>query len=250
MATVFEGTPGNDRDTFGYSIINGHDGNDELQISVAGGYLEDDVFGDAGNDYLRGLAGDDRVFGGSGRDAAYGGENDDLLYGGKGNDSGPVTVPGNSNPSGPPNYFETTTGMFGEGGSDNLYGGNGRDVLDGGAEDDLLLGGKGGDWLTGGEGGDTVRFKAKDSMGGKAGKDIILDFGEGDVIDVSPIDAVKGKHGNQAFDYIGKKGFSHKAEELRYKDGRLKGDADGDGSAYLIVKIENSPEINAADFLL
>lgn len=287
MAT-FNGTPDNDvSDTFGYSIIYGRDGNDELQMSVpgygevyggagddigymhpytpgtygsiyggdgsdnvSGGGLEDDIHGDDGDDSVNGLAGDDRVYGGDGRDAVSGGENDDLIYGGKGDDSGTITVPGNSNQSGPPNYYDVAAGLFGGEGRDKLYGGSGRDALDGGTDDDLLVGGRGGDWLTGGDGNDTFRFNAKDSPGGKAGKDTILDFATGDVIDLAPIDADKGKHGNQGFDYIGKKAFTGDAGELRYKKGNLQGDTDGDGHADLVIKIEGAPHLGGGDFLL
>ena len=285
--TTFEGTPGNDRGNFGYSHMFGRDGNDELQMNVAGygevhgeagddivymhpytsgtygsvyggdgndmgigGFLEDEVYGDGGNDRVDGHEGDDRVYGGGGRDAVHGGKGDDILYGGRGSDAGTIVVPTSSNLTGPPNYSESPAGIFGGEGRDRLYGGNGRDALDGGADDDILVGGKGGDWLTGGEGNDTFRFKSKDSKGGKAGRDTILDFSEGDVIDLSPIDAVKGKPGNQAFDYIGRKAFSGEAGELRYKKGKLSADTDGDARADFVVKLEGAPHLQGADFLL
>lgn len=69
--------------------------------------------------------------------------------------------------------------LFGLDGADSLIGGSGLDVLVGGRDGDLLDGGERADFLTGGKGGDTFRFEDD------CGRDRILDFGRGDVIDLS-----------------------------------------------------------------
>src|SRR5690606_7820656 len=89
--------------------------------------------------------------------------------------------------------------LFAWAGNDTIRGNKGKDRLNGGDGDDTLIGGKGADEQTGGAGADTFRFlKADDSKPNPAQRDTILDFdgAEGDIIDLSAIDARKGK-GNQ-----------------------------------------------------
>lgn len=78
--------------------------------------------------------------------------------------------------------------LEGRGGDDLIRGEGGRDMLFGGAGDDVLAGGEGDDVLEGGAGADRFAFS------GAFGTDVIRDFsgasGEGDVIDLRPVDAV------------------------------------------------------------
>lgn len=69
--------------------------------------------------------------------------------------------------------------LFGLDGADSLIGGSGLDLLVGGRDADLLDGGERADLLTGGKGGDTFRFQDG------CGRDRILDFGRGDLVDLS-----------------------------------------------------------------
>lgn len=89
---------------------------------------------------------------------------------------------------------------MGGNGSDGLSGGDGGDLLFGEAGDDWLQGDGGADALTGGTGADYFVFMlASDSTA--ASFDTIADFtpGDGDVIDLSAIDADLATAGDQAF---------------------------------------------------
>ena len=286
--TTYLGTPGNDPGGFGYNILYGFAGNDELQMSFAGygevyggagddivymhpytpesygkvfggdgndlafgGILEDSVFGEAGDDSLGGRAGNDQLFGGAGRDAMAGDAGDDWIYGGKGDDAGTITVPGSSNPVGPPVYMDVEAGLFGGIGADHLYGGGGGDALYGGDDSDVLVGGGGRDLLWGGLGSDSFEFDTlKQSKPGKAKHDTIFDFEAGDRIDLRLIDANTHRAGDQHFKFIGDHHFSDKAGELRYAGGMVKGDVNGDGHADFAVAVFDSPALAKGDFLL
>jgi Ca2+-binding RTX toxin-like protein len=81
----------------------------------------------------------------------------------------------------------------------NALTGNGAaNVLNGGAGADTMQGGGGGDVLVGGEAGDRFVYRAlSDSTAAAA--DLIVDFGQGDRIDLSAIDAAAATAGDQAF---------------------------------------------------
>lgn len=133
--------------------------------------------------------------------------------------------------------------LFGWAGNDTIRGAKGNDELNGGEDDDDLTGGKGADEQTGGTGADTFfLLSAGDSKTKAAGRDTILDFdaAEGDIIDLFAIDARKGGKDN-AFDFIGRKGFHGDKGELRFKlkdgDAILQGDTDGDGKADFAIVV-------------
>ena len=73
--------------------------------------------------------------------------------------------------------------LFGGQGRDILLGGTGNDRIDGGLGRDILDGGAGNDMLTGGSGQDTFVFRPTAADGGP-GHDVILDFSNGDLIDL------------------------------------------------------------------
>lgn len=149
-------------------------------------------------------------------------------------------------------------------GDDRLVAKGGDDVLSGGGGDDRLLGGKGRDRLDGGAGRDTLKgggaadsfvFDAlSDSRRGSA--DTILDFrrGQGDRIDLSGLDAVRGVAGDQAFDFIGTAAFGGLAGELRFVarngDVTLQADTNGNGRADLVVLLLDLGRLEASDFIL
>jgi hypothetical protein len=135
------------------------------------------ISGRGGDDLLRGAAGRDTILGGGGADTMDGGENDDLLRGGLGNDL--------------------------------LIGGAGNDFLDGGTQADTLEGGAGADRLYGGAGndGDVFVWRAL-AESAFAAPDRVQDWGPGDVLDLSAIDADPTTPGDDAFAYVGNAGFS------------------------------------------
>jgi Ca2+-binding RTX toxin-like protein len=122
--------------------------------SLDAGAGNDIVSGYYGSDILRGNAGNDKVYGGLGIDSVYGGSGNDTVHGGSGDD----LVRGGNN-------------------SDQLFGGDGDDAVDGEAGDDVLTGGTGAD-----------RFAFDDGDG----SDVIADYAEEDMIDLTGISTVHG----------------------------------------------------------
>jgi Ca2+-binding RTX toxin-like protein len=189
--------------------IYGHDGlfgfSDEDYIHAGGG--DDIVFGGKGDDAIRGGEGHDRLYGQNGNDRIAGGIGDDYIKGGEGDDT-LYGEQGNDEMRGEAgnDYMSGGSGddkMWGHSGDDLLLGGFGNDYLHGGDGRDIIVGGRGGDELRGGDGGDTFRFDAvTDSLKLTGQFDTILDFGYGDRIDFSGIDANEGVAGNQAFSFV------------------------------------------------
>src|SRR5690606_33441315 len=214
------GLAGND------SLVGGG-GNDTLE----GGSGRDTLRGDAGNDELTGDGGGDFLVGDDGNDVLDGGGGQDTLNGGSGADA-----------------------LFGGSGGDVLAGGGNDDSLDGGAGADTLIGGGGADTLAGGTGADVFDFDAVGQSPNGSGRDLIIDFSaaEGDVIDLSDIDADVTAGGNQAFTFIGTSGFSGTAGELRFAAGagRVLADVDGDGNADFAIDLAGVATMNAGDFVL
>ena len=286
MKQVFHGTPKNDSEGAPYNRLWGGDGHDALSIDVAGrgklrGEAGDDIlfidpniadarailyggggsdtirggglwdigFGGPGGDYADGGAGSNSLYGDAGRDGLYGGAGDDYLYGGKGNDKGGIVAPSSFNAKGKPDYAAFDGGLYGGEGDDLLNGGAGSDVLYGGAGDDVLFGREGKDKLFGGDGGDVFLYwYLRDSKPGKP--DIIFDFAAGDRINLEDIDVNHHKSGDQAFKFIGDDPFGGKAGQLRYSNGLLEGDVDGDKKADLSIKLANKTVLDADDIIL
>jgi nitrous oxidase accessory protein NosD len=90
------------------------------------------------------------------------------------------------------------------------------------------------------------------SKAGKGQADEIRDvsYSQGDEIDLSGIDANIKVSGNQAFSYIGTKEFSGKSGQLKYEDGVVAGDLNGDKAADFQIEIANDHGLGAGDFLL
>lgn len=154
--------------------------------------------GTASNDTRLGTAGSDAVQGLAGNDTLYGRDGDDWVSGGEGSDK-----------------------LFGEAGADVLYGGVAADTLYGGAGADRFL-----------------YFQVADSTA--ATTDVIRDFNaaDGDLIDVSLVDANTGLAGDQGFTLVG--AFSGVAGQMTVSTvsgaSTLSFDVNGDGVADMVIK--------------
>lgn len=224
------------------------------RISGAGG--DDALFGGAGNDTLTGGSGDDTLSGGSGADRMTGGKGDDVYSVDSSHDRVIEESRGGDDEIRSSvsfklaNFVET---LKLTGGKDISATGNSRaNTLVGNSGDNKLNGGGGQDTLTGKGGDDTFLFRSTASAGMSSSRDHITDFDRGhDVIDLHYIDANSERHGNQRFDFIGSHGYSHTAGELRYVDGIVGGDVDGDGHSDFQIDLgEHVARLSGSDFVL
>lgn len=240
----------------GSDSIFGGGGND----AISGGSSADAINGNSGDDTINGNSGDDIINGGADRDTVHGGPGDDVLYGAQGHDvldgdGGDDTIYGNSG----------SDDLFGGSGADELYGGGLNDALSGEAGDDMLIGGSGNDVLNGGAGADQLSgnsgtdrflFTAITDSGTTGGtRDQILDFhaSQGDLIDVSGVDANAGVGGDQAFSIVG--AFTGAAGQMTMSDvgggvTRLAFDVGGDGVADMEIDVHTVNILDADDFIL
>lgn len=216
---------GSENDTLGGSI-----GND----SLLGGIGDDSLSGFNGNDTLSGEAGADSLQGGLGVDVLFGGSENDRLQGDGGADT-----------------------LAGDDGDDVLLGGDNSDQIDGGAGNDTITGGFARDDMTGGLGADRFVWNLNDfGTGLRAGADRVADFSQadGDVIDLSLIDASTALAGNNAFTFIGAAAFSGVGGQLRFVQATghtyIEGDRNGDGTADFAIRLDGLITLGAGDFLL
>ncbi len=141
--------------------------------------------------------------------------------------------------------------LWGNAGSDRLNGGGGQDQLDGGAGNDTLRGGLGTDTVKGGAGADIFVFASVAEASTGFGDDRITDFQIGiDRIALAAIDADLNATGNQSFHFIGSTQFSSIAGELRYANGLVTGDVNGDSVADFAINIGAVSGLTQSDFLL
>ncbi|WP_281981272.1 M10 family metallopeptidase C-terminal domain-containing protein [Thalassorhabdomicrobium marinisediminis] len=279
----------------GDDTLYGGEGNDVLiggrgLDRLLGGDGDDRLDGGAYSDVLRGGAGDDFIDGGNGYDTVIytgqtGGVTVNLHHGFATGVSGNDTLINVEHVFGSGHddiiYGTKTHGNRLEGslGNDTLYGLDGRDVLLGGADDDWLLGGNdvdkllgqtgndtldggaGTDFLTGGSGADTFVFSNASHTGvGRWNRDEIRDFNraQGDIIDLSGIDADTTTAGDQAFTVVNS--FTGTAGEMVLEDHVLSGvdvtiasmDIDGDSviDAQIYVVFEAGSSLADWDFIL
>lgn len=137
----------------------------------------------------------------------------------------------------------------GSAGDNLLDGGAGNDVLDGRVGNDTLVGGLGADTLAGGAGRDMFAYASTDESFSMM-FDVIADFARGqDVINLSAIDANTLVAGDQAFTYIGAQAFHRVAGELRYANGFIQGDVNGDGYVDLQIQIRGFGSLGLSDFI-
>ncbi|WP_262273513.1 Ig-like domain-containing protein [Microvirga yunnanensis] len=245
-SSIIEGGPGPDtlRGTPDSDIMDGKGGNDTLLGSADA----DQMFGGPGRDTVRytrtvtldlenedrstgqargdtfdsierfqfsngsdegfGDADANQFFGGSGSDHLHGAGGNDILRGENGRDQ-----------------------LFGEDGNDRLFGGNGRD---------LLVGGLGRDRMNGDAGADRYDFNTVQESSVGSQRDVVYFSGE-DRIDLRTIDADEDTVGNQAFRWVNRNdldaAFTGRDGQLRFSNGILRGDTDGDKVADFEIKV-------------
>jgi Ca2+-binding RTX toxin-like protein len=235
-------------------MLIGNDGNNEFwggggNDVLKGGGAADILYGASGDNLFVGGAGGDDLYGGvSGRDtasyedspdgvwvllyaddAAFGDAEGDELY-----HIENLTGSGHADTLAGDGNWNELRGLAGNdslkgfGGDDALYGGTGADTLEGMDGDDTLfgqngqdtlVGGAGEDNLYGGNGADTFHWWETNETGlTRETADAIYDFSraQGDVIDLSDIDANIFAGGDQAFSFIGTDAFSGTPGEIRY----------------------------------
>jgi serralysin len=190
------------------------------QVTIDGQYNE--IQGTQGDDTLRGTTGADAIYGLGGNDTLIGDNGHDRLYGGAGNDL--------------------------------LEGGKGADSMYGGAGDDTIHGTQGADLLNGGLGADTFQFAHPEASPVDPGSrdTVIFNHDQGDVIDLSLMDADTNTDGDQAFTVV--RHFDGQAGELVIKSHGagfvVEGDVNGDGAADFAIDVHATGGLTASDFIL
>jgi Ca2+-binding RTX toxin-like protein len=269
-----------DNSFLGYFVLPSGVENIELtgfrNITLYGNELDNTMSGNQGNNILLGYAGNDSLDGGSGNDELLGGDGNDVLNGGAGADvmrggSGDDTYHVD-------NFYDTISEGFNEGidtvrvslsytlgdnlenlvldgSATNAYGNGLNNVITGNGYDNEIVGGGGFDIMYGGRGADTFKFTSLSDIpvpGFRA--DYLADFSmaEGDKIDLSAIDANALAAGDQAFLFIGNNNAfveSWGAGQLRFNDGYLQGDVNGDMVADFSIKV-NCTALTADAFIV
>ncbi len=229
-------------------------------------------------EHLIGGSGGDRLLGNGAANRIDGGNGDDLIDGGAGNDT---LIGGNHSGGDSLSYALATAGvkvslaqttaqntggagsdllsgfehLLGSRFADNLSGGSTANRIDGGAGNDTIQGGAGADSLQGGEGADLFLIASSSEAGnGSGSRDLITDWGNGDRIDLTAIDARSDQGGNQAFTWIGSAPFSALGQ-LRYSlpgsgSGLLEGNCSGNLAADFQLELSGAPALSAVAIAL
>ena len=267
-------------DSFKYTVADGQGGSASAEARIV--VTPRKITGTKGPDALTGNPGDDSISGGTGDDTMEGGLGNDTIDGGAGTDtvtyatgkagisvSLALTKPQTTGGAGTDTIIAVENAV-GSAHADTLTGSNSANLLDGGAGNDTLSGGAGSDRLTGGDGNDAVvggagidilsggagtdifDFDAVSDSGiGAAKRDVIVDFvSRLDRIDLSTIDANTRVKLDQAFTFIAEKGFSKLPGQLRFSDGVLQGDTNGDGRSDFEIGLTGVSQLSVDDFVL
>ena len=203
-----------------YLVIDGGTGNDTLIVTgdrVAASGFETIFLNGSADISVDGGATDDKIWGNFGANGINGGDGADTIRSGNGDDT--------------------------------VEGGAGADFLFGGAGNDEIVGGGGKDLMNGGSGEDIFVFEAVSDTGTTGGTaDIIKSFEHGvDRIDMSFLSNVT---------FIGTGAFSGGgAPEIRLQlltnnNSRIWVDADGNGSADMMITMLGQQTFDAGDFIL
>jgi Ca2+-binding RTX toxin-like protein len=248
----------------------GGSGSDTLigfENAIGSGYA-DSLRGTSLANFLDGRAGNDTLRGGDGADTLAGGAGDDLLIGDSGSDTVDyslatkyvsVDLADQYNYRGEGSGFDTLISIENATGSkyNDWFSGTGdTNSLAGGAGNDNLDGRGGRDVLTGGTGADHFRISDASYSGPDAPtRDLVVDFShaEGDLIDLSSMDANGDVEGSPVFVFIGTAAFSADATgQVRYDavNGIVYGSMDADADAEFSIEIAGAPALVAGDFVM
>ena len=137
------------------------------------------------------------------------------------------------------------------------YHGGGRGGAVGGQNDDQITGGAGADQLIGGQGNDTFIYTATTDSP-SANRDTIFDFeeaGNGDVINLTGIDANLSSGGDQAFAFAGQTNAVVNNSVTWFQDAAhnttiIQADNNGDGIADLVIVLTGLHTLQGNDFVL
>jgi hypothetical protein len=136
-------------------------------------------------------------------------------------------------------------------GNDTVTASSANDTILAGDGDDKLTGGLGADLLTGGRGNDSFFFRSINEIGIGNTKDTILDFTNNqDLINLKDIDANTLITGDQAFTYIATGIFTGVASQLRFSEGILSGDVNGDKVSDFELAITGITSLVSTNFVL
>jgi Ca2+-binding RTX toxin-like protein len=210
-------------------FINAQGGDDTIIIS---GNTSDTVYGGSGNDFIDGGRGNDTLRGGSGDDDILGSGGNDTINGGSGNDF----LAGDNDGV-----------IYTQHGVDTIHGGSGNDTLYGGGQADIL---------TGGSGADTFLYRVGFGAGNESqvgNADRITDFGAGDRIDVSTMDADGNSgNGNSAFTFSASASTTAGSYwiESRTDGQHVFFNVDGGTAAEMEVIVQTGATLTDASFIL
>jgi hypothetical protein len=131
-----------------------------------------------------------------------------------------------------------------------IYGKEGGDNLNGQAGNDLIFGGTGADAMSGGYGRDVFAFNTISETSG----DRIVDW-FADVIDLARVDANTSIGGNNAFSFVGSRGFSgrgqlHYAQDSTKGLTYIEGNVSGGTAPEFRIEVVGLHAFLAADFIL
>jgi Ca2+-binding RTX toxin-like protein len=236
-------------------LVRAGDGADTIAVST----FKSRYFGEAGNDLLFSEGWANVFNGGAGVDTvSYKPRSDDPSLGGIALSLAQGIAQTGANRQetlvGIENAEGTIKGdtLIGSNGANTLVGLAGEDGLNGLAGNDVLIGGGNADALIGGAGSDRFVFASTSDSKANANHDVIGDFsrGQNDEIDLSAIDAKTGQSGNQSFRFIGDGDFTGAAGQLRFENGFVFGDVNGDRKADLAIELKDVNSMNGGDFIL